>query len=615
MSGPGTFFGIEIARRGLMAHQKSLEVTGHNIANANNPGYSRQEAVHAAGSPYPAPSLNSGTATGQLGSGVKISEIRRIRNEYLDTQYRDSASAKKFWESRLEILEQVESIFPEPDGRGIQEVLINFFSDWHDLNNTPQDAGIKSAVVESGKELARLFRDTYNQLQNVNKSIMTDIDKTTKEIKGGKLYDQKSRIDELVDRIANVTESIIQVKREGRQPNDLLDKRDVLLDELAEFGPIKVEADRDTGAINVSMFGEYLITTDSTSLQVNRATSINITYNDVNKEITLNITLNIGTTVSVVLNDQINNGTGSLVGIVSAWEDLNGNPGKGKEGFIEKLNKFARSLADAVNALYDPGDENLPQDFWEFKDANGSTVTGNSRTAGQIYVNENLIDNPEKLDGTEALGVARLRNRTSVPSGTMVFSSPDWKLTITAEDDYPILEGFKFIFGNDNNGTVTITGFDAVNKILTVEADWDNSNNNEPTLAEIEDAINKAFSNNGFSARISLGVEKSYNPLDLSDAGTVTLGDVLNLDDNTLESYYRGYIAEIGAQTESAKNMHENQRAILDQIEGLRESTSGVSLDEELSRMIEFQYGYQASARVLSVLDDILDTLINRMAV
>jgi len=612
MSGPGTFFGLEIARRGLMSHQKSLEVTGHNIANANTPGYSRQEAVHKAGLPYPAPGLNSGTAPGQLGSGVEISEIRRIRNEYLDTQVRDSTSAYNFWDSRLEILEQIQSIFPEPDGRGIQEVLINFFSDWHDLNNTPQDAGIKSAVVESGKELARLFRDTYNQLQNVDKSIMTDIDETTKEIKGGKLYDQVNRINELTERIADVTKSIIRVKREGRQPNDLLDKRDALLDELAGFGPIEVDADRDTGGINVSMFGESLITTDSTSLQVTRI-GVNAAYDGANKEISLNIG-----TEKIILNDLINNDTGSLVGIVWAWQDNN--------HFIDELNKLARSLADTVNAVYDPlydPDESLPQDFWQFRDVDGNLVTGENgedRTAGQIYVHSELISTPEKLDGTEALDVARLRNRTSVFTGkfTSPIGSNNWNLSITATGDYPILKDFKFEFVNDENLQAIQANFDTTTKDkITIKANWNSLENKLSTLAEIEAVINDKFASEGYSATISLGVEGNYNLSDLANPanGILELEDVLNLNDTTLEGYYRGYIAEIGAQTESAKNMHENQRAILDQIEGLRESTSGVSLDEELSRMIEFQYGYQASARVLSTLDDILDTLINRMAV
>jgi len=500
MSGPGTFFGLEIARRGLMSHQKSLEVTGHNIANAGTPGYSRQEAVHKAGLPYPAPGLNSGTSPGQLGSGVEISEIRRIRNEYLDTQVRDSTSAHNFWDSRLEILEQIQSIFPEPDGRGIQEVLINFFSDWHDLNNTPQDAGIKSAVVESGMELARLFRDTYNQLQNVDKSIIDDIKPTAVPniytIHDGKIYDQVNRIDELVDRIKDTTESIIRVIREGRQPNDLLDKRDTLLDELAEYGPINVESvmdgnGKDTGGINVNIFGEVLIQTDP-NLQVSRQ-GVSVTYGDLGDSDKLNdeLILNIGA-ANVTLTDLTNNGTGSLVGIASAWQDNN--------KFIDDLNKLARELAEQVNNTYSPADPTVPADF--FVGSGGNSFDPSTGVAGELYIQQDIRNNPHILDGRQALGIARLRNQT-------------------------------------------------------------------------------------FS--------------DLGDA--------------TLEGYYQGYIATIGAKTESAQNMQENQEAILEQIKNLRESTSGVSLDEELSRMIEFQYGYQASARVLSTLDDILDTMINRMAV
>lgn len=620
MSGPGTFFGLEIARRGLVSHQKSLEVTGHNIANAGTPGYSRQEAVHTASIPYPAPSLNSGTAPGQLGSGVEISEIRRIRNEYLDTQVRDSTSAHNFWDSRLEILEQIQSIFPEPDGRGIQEVLINFFSDWHDLNNTPQDAGIKSAVVESGMELARLFRETYNQLDNVEKSIITNIDTATGEIKGGKIYDQVSRINELTERIKDVTKSIIQVKREGRRPNDLLDKRDTLLDELAGFGPINVESvmdgnGKDTGGINVTIFGKSLIRTGG-DLQVSRK-EISVTYDDLGDADKLNdkVIFNIGTE-TVTLTGLTDNGTGSLVGIVSAWQDNN--------ELIDSLNIFVRALGDAINTMYDPDDESLPQDFWQFKDADGSPVTGNDRTAGQIYVHSELRSTPEKLDGTEALGVARLRNATSVLTGTeQDINNNGWNLTITAGNAFPILDGFTITFASDDNSTVNYSNFDAVAKTVTIKGDWDNSAGNAPSLKDIETEINKAFLDNGYSASVSLGVDSgSYSSSDIgtfiSNNGgsfSITLGNVLTLGDTSLEGYYQGYIATIGSKTESAQNMQENQEAILDQIENLRESASGVSLDEELSRMIEFQYGYQASARVLSTMDDILDTLINRMAV
>jgi flagellar hook-associated protein 1 FlgK len=153
-----TFFGIEIARRGLQAHRRSMDTTGHNIANANTPGYSRQEAVHTASHPHSVPSLNRQMNPGQLGSGVSVDFIRRIRNEYLDNQYRDNAATEGFWQAKLDVAQQTELIFPEPSGRGVQSVMLNFFNDWHELNNNPQDAGVKAAVRESGLELASIFR-------------------------------------------------------------------------------------------------------------------------------------------------------------------------------------------------------------------------------------------------------------------------------------------------------------------------------------------------------------------------------------------------------------------------------------------------------------------------
>lgn len=584
-----SLFGIEIARRGLMAHQKSLEVTGHNIANASNTSYSRQEAVHKTTLPYHAPALGSANTPGQLGTGVMISEIRRIRNEYIDSQFRDSTSASSYWSNRLDVLRQVESIFPEPNGRGIQEVMINLFSDWHDLNNTPQDAGIKTAVVESGQELARLIRDTYNQLQNVNKGI-TD-----------KLQNQVATINELVNRIQDITTSIIKVIKEGKQPNDLLDKRDALLDELSQYGPLTFYAG-DNGGINVYLFDQNVIKTDNVNFNVYKN---KVEIDIESDEISLSIVGQTETT-TIQLGEYE---TGSLEGLVSARQS--------NDDFIKQLNTLAITIGQSVNALYNPGDKIQPQNFWVFEDANGTTIADTEKiTAGDLYVHKDLISNPAHLDGTQALDIARLRNRTSVYSAAIDFNDPGdpdyWQLTITTTNDAKILKDFTFEFANNAGGPLEIA-FDPQTKQMTIQADWENEEN-APSLAEIQAAINETFSQKGYNAQIKLGVNGAYNP---SDLATVTeyiqLNDVFNNSEATLEGRYRNLIANIGAKTDSAANMFQNQQAILRQISSLRESVSGVSLDEELSRMIQFQYGYQASARVMSTLDDILDTLINRI--
>jgi len=216
--------------------------------------------------------------------------------------------------------------------------------------------------------------------------------------------------------------------------------------------------------------------------------------------------------------------------------------------------------------------------------------------------------------------VARLRNKTQVLTGREENMGSGWNLSITADNEASILEGFTFTFKSDTTSAIS-TSFNEGTKTLEIEADWDNSDGHAPTLADIETAINQAFSDKGYSATISLSVDGgNYSAGDIDNATSsasfdIKLQDNLNLGGSTLEESYQGYIASLGSKTKSAQNMSQNQQAILDQITSLQQSASGVSLDEELSRMIQFQYGYQASARVMNVMDGILDTLINRMAV
>lgn len=468
---PSTFFGLEISRRGIQAHRASLDVTAHNITNASTEGYSRQEAVHVSSDPYPAPSFNSGTAPGQLGSGVDVAQIRRIRNEFLDDQARNCASGKGYWEGRLEVSQQVELIFPEPDGRGLQDVMINFFNDWHELNNTPQDTGIKAAVRESGYELANQFRHMYSQLNEVLNSV-AEIDGTTGEVTGGRIKDQVDRVNEIIAEIRELNESVARVLAEGRQPNDLLDKRDLLLDELAKYAPVEVEV-QSNGMVNLSIYG----------LKV-------LFGGDIQRTLTAVLNADGGIELragggSARLAD-FNNG--SLAGLEDARRNILNH--------IETLNELARVLAEKVNYTHthdDNGNE-LAGSSPFFK------ITDPSNPAASIRVHSDIVADVSKINGDRALAVARLRS----------------------------------------------TQFDE-------------------------------------------------------------LGGV------TFEAKYGEMVALVGANTRSSSERLANQEAVKQQIEELRESAAGVSLDEELARMLQFQYGFQASARVVAAIDDMLDRIINRL--
>ncbi|MCF8009848.1 MAG: flagellar hook-associated protein FlgK [Clostridiales bacterium] len=589
MSGPGTFLGLEIARRGITANRKSMDTAGHNIANANNSDYSRQEAVHSVSTPLSTTSLQIGSS---LGTGVEVQEIRRIRNEYLDSQVRDSTSSMKFWEGRQTVLEQVESIFPEPEGRGLQKVMVNFFSDWHDLNNSPQDAGIKSAVVESGKELSRLLRDSNQQLVNVEESI-TGSTKDGEKIKSGKIGDIVSRVNELTGQIKDVTENITSVRRQGQEPNDMLDKRDGMLNELAGYIPVRVQEINEDGGIKVTMsYGDSQVKLISgAGKQVVRNTaSVELSGSDMTLK-------SGGENITLTGEDIINNGSGSLVGTISAWQSNN--------NYIDDIDKLAVSAANAVNALYSP-DNGGASNFLEFKGDEG---------AANIYVNNEYINSPAGLDGTQALNIARLQNREEVPG--IIRSTASGEINITQANESNIFKDVNFEFKQDGGSTDAEASYDKNAKTMTVTTDWDN---NTPSISSLENIINEEFAGKGIETRVAVKSSDSFSTIDLKgkdfsyDPENEDDRDVLGLS-NTLGGEYQGFISKIGSEVKSAGSMVENQDAILQQSKGLQESVSGVSLDEELSQIIQFQYGYQASARVMTTVDNLLDTLINRMAV
>jgi flagellar hook-associated protein 1 FlgK len=300
-----TFMGLQTALRGLIAQQEALDTTSHNIANASTPGYSRQEAVMSASRALGiVTGSTAGTGRAELGTGVDVDGFTRARNRFLDLQYRAQAMRLGGLSTRVQGLETIEGALAEPGETGISQELQEFWSGWEKLANSPEDPASRQAVVEAGKALATSLGELNTQLTESAETANAQYAAITGA--GGEIESKAKEIGLLNGAIRSAISS-------GAQPNDLMDRRDLLLDQLSELGQVAVTELKD-GTIEVG-FGD--------------AAEPIVTGTEVDwpQELT-----------------EPKGKLGALLELTRAGGTI--------ESFRTELNGFAEGLADAVNAIH-----------------------------------------------------------------------------------------------------------------------------------------------------------------------------------------------------------------------------------------------------------------------
>jgi flagellar hook-associated protein 1 FlgK len=304
--------GIETALRGLTAAQAAIDTTGENISNANNPNYSRQVAVEveSPGLNLTGFSNNTGDAV-QLGQGVDVSTINRVRDQFLDVQYRAQNTNTSGLNTASGLLQQVQTALAEPSTDGVSSQLTAFWSSWSDLANDPSGSGslaAKQAVVDDGTTLAETFNGIESQLQTIQNQASSQFTALTAS---------NGQVQSDANQIASLNGEINQALGAGQSPNDLLDQRDQLLDDLSQYGSVSV-TDPGNGLLVVNFGG------DTTTPLVNGKTA--------NAVSSLNLTPASGGTLGTLLN------LSSSSGPISSY--------------LTSMNTFANTLASSVNAIH-----------------------------------------------------------------------------------------------------------------------------------------------------------------------------------------------------------------------------------------------------------------------
>ncbi|MGM0500581.1 MAG: flagellar hook-associated protein FlgK, partial [Bacillota bacterium] len=183
------FSGLSVGLRALETQRKSLDVTGHNIANANNENYNKQRAVHKASYPYTAPGLSNHGGAGQFGTGVEIEKIERVKDQFINSQIFNETQTAGYWNEKQRGLEKIEYIFNEPSDSGIDTAMDQFWNSLQDLSNNPSDDAARNMVRENARNLVDSFQSVENQLVDYKESInenltnaATSINDTTTKI-------------------------------------------------------------------------------------------------------------------------------------------------------------------------------------------------------------------------------------------------------------------------------------------------------------------------------------------------------------------------------------------------------------------------------------------------
>ncbi len=231
-----TFGGLEMGKSALNAFRLGMQTVGHNISNMNTEGYSRQRVNFATVTP------ENIYGVGQLGQGMYASSIERIRDEFLDFQYRDNNATLGYWEKVNDLFDSIQNYIPEPASSGIRTAMDTFFTNIQSVQQAPEDTAARRALVESANSLGGMLGNLIDNFDTYNDSINLEIQQSVDDA-NGMLYD-----------IAALNKEIYEAEALNQNANDLRDQRDVIIDKLSKMMDISYNEPLERNGIKGEFF-------------------------------------------------------------------------------------------------------------------------------------------------------------------------------------------------------------------------------------------------------------------------------------------------------------------------------------------------------------------------
>jgi flagellar hook-associated protein 1 FlgK len=554
------FSGLRLALTALEAHKRGLEVAAQNVANANTEGYSRQRVdLVAIGAPA-VPALFS-KFEGD-GGGVKVDDVTRFRDAFMEIRAALEHGAMANLDVGALTMTRIEQMFNEPSETGLAKQLSDLWSSFDDVANHPEDAAARTQLLERAGTVAATFNSTSAQLTQLRTDTIAEL--------GATVADINSKATSIAQLNASIKANTIA----GLSVNDLKDQRDLLVNQLAELSGATVRQG-DFGQVNVFLSGSALVQDDHTTALALNASGVPVVINWTN--------------------------TGSQAAVTSgkAGGELNA-VNSTIPSYIANLNSVATTLRDEVNALH-------------------GSISGSIATTAQDQTAAGTLSFDVAVDGGAFTTITINGADWSGAGGDVALQS-----ALQAALDTALGAGNATATAVGGSGSaldVSIVGAGVHTlKVAATGADPGFSTLLGTTAVGADGVGGRQFFSGTDAASFAVSSDVDGNPsgvaAGLAANGPLDGSNALNMADlatavGGADSNYRQLIVQLGVDTQTAVNRDTIQQKATASLDNSRLAQSSVNIDEEMTSMVEFQHAYEAAARFMTAIDQMLDTLIN----
>ncbi len=554
---------LNMGQRALSINQRAMQTVGHNIANQETEGFSRQQVRSGTSAPDP---------TG-LGGGADAQPTSRVYDKFVQRKILQENPRSEMFKSRGEFLQKIEIIFSETEGNGLHKALNEFWNSWSQLSNQPESEPARMRVKEQSDVLASRFRGMHSQLSGLRKEI------------NGRLVATVNKVNELGQKVAELNRQIFSYEGRQRVANDMRDARNQAIEELSALVDVNSFEDpngRTTVIIGrdwtlVEGINRYQLDGKMKGGELGMLNIDGVSTNDNRRDLTRTFR------------------EGEMAEMLRMRDDT-------IVEYQKNLDEIAFSLAGKVNKIHASGTGiNSATEMMK------STFGLNSAALNQPlpFLKDgifqlHLVDPHNEILETYEIEVQagkdtlpdivkRLNQTVNDPGLLQASIEGDGSLLLQSGTDY------KFIFGEDQSSLAQVLGLNSFFDTLKGAEDIQLSGHILENTNNISTGKDLIPGDN----RIALEIAKLQTRPTMRD------------ETMTFDEYYNGVLTGMGLKIQRNNTEQAQQESMVKQFKEIRSSISSVNMDEELADMMQYQKAYEASARFINTIDKMMETVIN----